>query len=240
MRTFVILAAAFPLIACNVMADNDRPGVAGTGSGTTRTYAVADFTKVALRGSDDIDVRVGTAFSVRAEGDAEVLDYLKIEKDGDTLKVGRRNRDGFNWGGKSAKIYVTMPRIAAGSVAGSGDLAIDRAEGAGFEASTAGSGNIAVATLAVDSADFSIAGSGSIAAGGTAKAVNASIAGSGDIDAKRLKASGAEVSIAGSGSVAIDVTGNAKVSIVGSGDADLGKGAKCSTSKMGSGTVTCG
>lgn len=240
MRAFVLLAA-LPLIACNMDSDNDGPGIAGSGGGNTRTYQVADFTGVALRGSDDVDVRVGSAFSVRAEGDPEVLEYLKIEKDGDTLKIGRRNRSGFNWGDRSAKIYVTMPRITAGSVAGSGDMAIDRAEGARFSVDSAGSGSIKVATLAADAVEMNIAGSGGIAAGGgSAKSVKASIAGSGDIDAPKLKASSADISIAGSGGVKLDVNGDAKVSIVGSGDVDVGPNAKCSVSKMGSGDVRCG
>ena len=239
MRAFAILAA-LPLIACNAAASDDTPGITGSGSGNTRSYQVADFTKVALRGADDVDIRVGSSFSVRAEGDPEVLEYLKIEKDGDTLKIGRRNRSGFNWGDRDVKIYVTMPRIAAGAVAGSGDMAIDRVEGSSFSASTAGSGDIDIANLMVDNASFDIAGSGGIDAAGTAKSVKASIAGSGDVDAAKLKATGANVTIAGSGGVKIDVTGDAKVSIVGSGNVDLGPNAKCSVSKMGSGTVTCG
>lgn len=241
MRVFAILAA-LSLTACGfgTGSDSDNSGVVGSGSGTTRTYQVADFTKVALRGSDDIDVRVGSAFSVRAEGDADVLDYLKIERDGDTLKVGRRNRIGFNWGDKSAKVFVTMPRIVEGSTAGSGDLAIDRADGAKFEAETAGSGIVSVATLAVDAARFHIAGSGGVRAGGTAGSVKVDIAGAGSFDARGLKAGGANIAIAGSGNVVLDVTGDAKVSIMGSGNVDLGANAHCSVSKMGSGKVTCG
>lgn len=239
MRAFAILAA-LPLIACNMASDDDRPGITGSGSGSSRTYQVADFTTVSLRGSDDVDVRVGSAFSVRAEGDPEVLEYLKIEKDGDALKIGRRNRMGFNWGDREVKVYVTMPRITAGSVAGSGDMAIDRTEGASFTASSAGSGSIAVATLAADVVKLNIAGSGDITAGGSAKSVKANIAGSGNVDAGKLKASSADISIAGSGSVKLDVNGDAKVSIVGSGDVDVGANAKCSVSKMGSGDVRCG
>lgn len=239
MRALVALLA-LPLIACSVDMGDDKPGVAGSGTGNTRTYQVADFTKVALRGADDVDVRVGSAFSVRAEGDAEVLEYLKIEKDGDTLKIGRRNRSGFDWGGRSAKIFVTMPRIVEGEIAGSGDMTIDRAEGTKFDGDSAGSGTIAIGTLAVDEAAFDVAGSGGVRAGGTAKSVKIGIAGSGDIDAAGLKAGAADISIAGSGSVKLDVVGNAKVSIMGSGDVDLGAKARCSVTKMGSGDVRCG
>ncbi len=240
MRALLILAA-LPLAACSVdIGDNDKPGLPGTGTGGTRTYQVADFTKVALRGADDVDVRVGSAFSVWAEGDAEVLEYLKIEKDGDTLKIGRRNRSGFNWGDRGVKVFVTMPRIVEGETAGSGDLTIDRVEGTKFDGDLAGSGTIAIAALAVDEVEFDLAGSGGVKAAGTAKSVKVGIAGSGDIDAAGLKAGAADISIAGSGSVKLDVNGNAKVTIMGSGDVDLGANATCNVTKMGSGDVRCG
>lgn len=239
MRILAVVAA-LPLIACSYAAENDGTGVAGTGSGNSRSYDVAGFTKVALRGSDDIDVRVGPAFSVRAEGDPEVLEYLKIERDGDTLKVGRRNRMGFNWGKRTAKVCVTMPRINEGMIAGSGNMVIDRADGAKFAAASAGSGRISIAALAVGEAEFSIAGSGGVSAGGTARSVKVNIAGSGDVGARALKAGAAEVSVAGSGNVTLDVNGDAKVAIMGSGDVDLGASARCTTSKMGAGSVRCG
>ncbi|RZM11730.1 MAG: DUF2807 domain-containing protein, partial [Sphingomonas sp.] len=53
---FVLLAA------CSFTTDSDAKGteIAAQGSGAARTFQVAGFTAIALRGSDDIDVRVGT------------------------------------------------------------------------------------------------------------------------------------------------------------------------------------
>lgn len=239
MRTLAILVA-LPLMACSCTGESSA-GVPGTGSGTSRSYAVGDFSTVALRGADDVDVRVGTAFSVRAEGPSDELDKLVIERDGDTLKVGRRDSSGIGWGsGSKVRVHVTMPRIAGAALGGSGNMTIDRAEGSAFKAASAGSGNLSIAALAVGNAKFSLAGSGAITAGGTTGALDVSIAGSGDVTAKALKATSARISIAGSGSVTAAVTGPAKVSIVGSGDVDLGPGAQCKTSRMGSGDVRCG
>ena len=238
----IFLLAAVPLAACSFHGnDADRPGVAGSGTGSTRTFAVADFTAVSLRGSDDVDVRVGSGFSVRAEGPSAELDKLKIERDGDTLKIGRKNSNGISWGDHdSVKIYVTMPRVIAAEIAGSGDMAIDKVEGEAFKGEMAGSGDFSVAALTAKQVELAIAGSGNMTLAGAVERLKVEIAGSGDVDASKLKANGADVSVAGSGNVQADVTGAAKVSVMGSGDVDLGKGAKCSTSKMGSGEVTCG
>jgi hypothetical protein len=239
----IALIAVLPLAACSYAADHDsKPGIAGSGTGSSRSFAVADFTSVDLRGSDNVDVRVGTGFSVRAEGPSAELDKLKIEKVGDTLRVSRLN-DSFHWGGNSHKgvtVFVTMPRIAEANLAGSGDMTVDRVDGQSFTGNSAGSGDLDVAALSVQAGDFSIAGSGSIKAKGSAKHLKMAIAGSGDIDAGGVKAEGADVSVAGSGGVRADVTGPAQVSVMGSGDVDLGSGAKCTTSKMGSGDIHCG
>lgn len=240
MRTVgLAMLGAAALAGCSVGGD-DGPGIAPSGSGTTRSYAADGFDTIELAGSDDVDVRAGTAFSVRAEGPADALDRLRIAKDGDTLKVGRR-RSAFGWGhSDKVKVYVTLPRLAEASIAGSGTMAVDRVDGGRFEANVAGSGDLNIAALASDEAEVSIAGSGNVRAGGAVKRLEVSIAGSGSFDAAGLRAERAEVSVAGSGDVRAAVSGDAKVDLMGSGDVDLGAAARCKVSKMGSGSVRCG
>ena len=239
----LMLIAAMPLAACSFHSggNDNQPGVPASGTGTTRTFAVSDFTAVELRGSDDADVRVGPDFSVRAEGPADRLDQLKIERDGDTLRITRKSGS-YSWGGggRDVKVFVTMPTISAASIAGSGDLTIDRVEGSRFEGSTAGSGDLAVRAIKGGTVKLSIAGSGSIDASGTADDLSMSIAGSGDIDAGGLTASSGDVSVMGSGNATARINGRATVSLAGSGDVDLGDGATCTISKHGSGEVRCG
>lgn len=238
-EAIVMLAAGALLSACSI-GDDDGPGIAPTGSGPTRSFAVDGFSRIDLTGSDDVDVRAGTAFSVRAEGPTDELDRLRIARDGDTLEIGRK-RNTFSFGSHDkVKVYVTLPRLTHANLAGSGTMAVDRIEGASFEANIAGSGDLNIAALATDEAELSIAGSGNVRAGGTVKTLEASIAGSGSVDAAGLRAEHAAVSIAGSGDVRAAVTGTAKVELMGSGDVDLGAQATCKVSKMGSGSVRCG
>lgn len=239
--TLAMLGLLLPLAACGmtVNGDDTTPGIPGQGSGGTRTYAASGFTEIELAGSDQVDVRVGPGFSVRADGDADVLDHLKITRDGNTLRVSRFNTSGWHGSGK-ARISVTLPALAGASVAGSGDMTVDRVQGQRFEGNGAGSGHLTVNALQVEAAELSLAGSGDVKLGGSAQRLEVNIAGSGDVDASALHAAQAEVSIAGSGSVRAEVDGPAKVSIMGSGDVDLGGKAKCTVSKMGPGTVRCG
>ena len=235
-------ATLLPLAACSatIGGDDTTPGITAQGSGGTRTYPAQGFTRIDLAGSDQVDVRVGPGFSVRADGDSELLDHLKITLSGDTLRIGRYRASGWHWDGGHARISVTMPAMTGVSIAGSGDVTVDQVHGDRFKASGAGSGTISVAALQVAAAELSLAGSGGAKLGGTAARLTINIAGSGDVDAGGLHASAADVSIAGSGSVRATVDGPAKVSIMGSGDVDLGGRARCDVHKMGSGSVRCG
>ncbi len=241
-RAMILVLAALPLAACNAMGSDTGTKAEPSGSGGSRTFAVADFTQVELRGSDDVKVAVGPAFAIRAEGPAKLLEQLEIRKDGATLKVGRKRDGNFSWGANDGKltVFVTMPSIVGAAVAGSGDMSVDKVSGGDFDGSLAGSGDLVVGALQATTASFNIAGSGTITATGQVQALAASIAGSGNVSAKGLRAAKADVSIAGSGDVTADVTGPAEVNLMGSGSANLGAGATCTVSKMGSGEATCG
>ena len=240
---FLALGLIIPLAACSFSwnSDNEGSGAAASGSGTTRNFQVAGFNGIDLRGSDDVDVRVGTGFSVRAEGASDQLDRLRIERDGDTLTIGRKNGAGFGWSkGAKVKVYVTLPRLTDASISGSGNMAVDRVNGGGFEGGIAGSGNLDIAAIEVDDAKFSIPGSGTVRASGGARALAVDIAGSGTVNGTKLQARSATINISGSGSVRALVNGAAKVDLSGSGDVDLGPNSRCTTSKSGSGRIRCG
>ncbi|MEK6637788.1 MAG: head GIN domain-containing protein [Pseudomonadota bacterium] len=223
------------LSACGI-AESTAAGPSGT-----RSFDASGFDEVELAGSDNVRVIAGSTFSVQATGPEEILERLKINVKGSRLVIGRKSQ---NWvagwqNSESALVTVTMPTIKAASLAGSGDMAIDRVETAAFEANLAGSGNLSVKSAQVETLEVNIAGSGDIALAGTTKTVDISIAGSGDVSAKELTAADARISIAGSGNVDTRVTGSASISLLGSGDVTINGTANCKTSKMGSGEVRC-
>ncbi|PAX07903.1 head GIN domain-containing protein [Sphingomonas lenta] len=234
------LLVMLPLIACSAGKAESGEAAEARGRGPTRDYDVSGFTAVNLRGADDVEVRVGPGFSVRAQGPEEELDRLEIVRDGDTLQVGRKRGSGWNWGkSEGVTVFVTMPSIAAVGLAGSGDLAVDRVDGERFKASLAGSGNLSLGALRVEDAELSLAGSGDLTGAGVARRLAVKLAGSGDVDARQLTASEAVVSLAGSGDVRATVNGPVNVNLVGSGDVELGGDARCTISKRGSGEVRC-
>lgn len=232
------LIALLPLAACSQAARSDEAPSAG--SGASRSYAVTGFSAVDAAGPDDVDVRVGSGYSIRAEGDPKVLDRLEIVRDGDSLSIRRKQKSGFSWGGdRGAKVYVTMPRMTGARITGSGDMTIDHVEGDAFTAKTTGTGDLTVSTISVQNATLGSTGTGNLHLSGTAQSVDLSVTGTGDIDAPGLKAASATVSVTGPGSVRATVSGPATVHVTGPGDVTLTGGARCTVSKLGPGDVNC-
>jgi hypothetical protein len=240
MRSLIVLVSSLAVAACGMTAGAQE---GGSGKTAQRNFDVGAFDSVGLAGSHDVVVTVGGPVSVRAEGDPDIIDKLDIRVDGSTLKIGTQKGVSWNVGfmrnRKPVTVYVTVPRLVAAAVAGSGDLKVDRVDGDRFRGAVAGSGDLNVAAMRVGEAEFSVAGSGDLRAAGSTDRLKANLAGSGDLDLSGLQATDADVSVAGSGDLRARATGNASVSLNGSGDVTMAGGAKCSVKKRGSGEVNC-
>lgn len=236
MRIFRPLMAALALAACCGAA------LAAQSAVVERSYGVGEFHRVAATGANLVIVRVGGTPSVRATGPAETLDKMEVVVDRDGLQIRPRRQfsRNFDWRGlKPATYTVTLPSLTDASLAGSGEMRIDRADGDRFAASVAGSGNLDIAALRVASANFSMAGSGNLSARGSATRADVSVAGSGTVRARGVSSHTAAVSIAGSGTAELTAQQSADVSIVGSGDAVISGRAHCRVTRIGSGRARC-
>jgi hypothetical protein len=232
-----IVAASAAISACQVRAQESA------GPTVSRSYPVGPFQKIEVAGPYDVEVRTGGAPGVSARGAEKLLERTVVEVKGDRLVIHPQQHN--NWfGGWStrgkANFIVTVPQLSGATIAGSGDIKVDRVQGDRFEGAVAGSGGLNVTAIDVQTLKLTIAGSGGVKAGaGRAQSAEYEIAGSGDVDAGAVQAQQAKVSIQGSGSIKAQAKGTADVSIMGSGDVDVSGGAKCSISKAGSGNVRC-
>ncbi len=235
-RSATVALAATALAGCHVNAQELGPNV-------SKNYQIGNFQKIEVAGPYDVEVRTGANPSVSARGSEKLLERTVVEVDGDKLVIRpERNHSFFNFGwghhGK-ANFTVTVPQLNAATIAGSGDVQVDKVQGDNFEGTVAGSGGIVVANMDVQTLKLAIAGSGGVKGAGKAKSATYDIAGSGGIDGSGIVSEQAKVSIAGSGDVKAHATATADVSIMGSGDVEVKGGAKCNISRAGSGNVSC-
>jgi hypothetical protein len=232
-----VIAASAALTGCHASAGDG-------GATVSRNYEVGSFQTIEVAGPYDVTVHTGGNVAVSAQGGEKLLDRTTVEVEGDKLVIRPEHSGGiFNFGfsthGK-ANFSVTVPQLSGATIAGSGDIHVDRVAGQGFVGTVGGSGDLDVGAMDVQQLKLAIGGSGGINAGaGKAQSADYAIGGSGDLDASGIQTEGTKVSIAGSGSIKARSTGTADVSIVGSGDVDITGGAKCNVNKMGSGSAHC-
>lgn len=214
-------------------------------SAEQKRYEVAGFDSVSQVGPNNVVIQVGPTASVRAEGSQEALDLMKVVVENGELKIlpKRERRDwghGEDWDNvEPATFYITLPRLEAAAMVGSGDMTVDRIAGDRFSASVAGSAKVDIASLSAADVSLSVAGSGEVNAHGAVDRLQVSVAGSGKVQAHELASNSASVSIAGSGNVDLTVKDTARVSTVGSGDVAIAGGALCTVSSFGSGQTRC-
>lgn len=238
------LGSGAALVMLEAMDDGeayDEPATYAAGPSET-TYELAAFDEVVTSGPQDVEITIGETFSVRVEGPPQALSLLEPVVENGRLTIGPR--DGFSWNRwrrlDGATFYVTMPRLDSVTMAGSGEVRIDRIEGDSFEATIGGPGEIAIDEIDVGEAGFTVAGSGNLVVAGAARETRITIAGSGEVQAGNLESETATIQIGGSGDVALGVEREARVSITGSGDVTILGDAECSVTRMGSGDVRCG
>lgn len=237
MRGAILVGAVLLAGGCNHKDADDGPRV-------SRNVQVGAFEKLAVAGSYEVVVTVGGAPGMRVEGASKRVDRMEVSVEGGTLRIREKEKHGgfsfFTRDRAPVRVYITSPGITAASIAGSGDVRIDKVNGGDFRGNIAGSGDLQIGQMQARRADFSIAGSGSIRASGKAEEAEYQIAGSGDISAGGLEARRAKVSVAGSGNVEGRAMESADIEIMGSGDVSITGTAKCNIEKKGSGEARCG
>ena len=225
MRGSVIGAAILAATAASAAQAQAGPEI-------SRNYPVGPFTSVEVAGSYDVVITTGRPAAVSARGTQRLVESIVVEVKDGRLIIRPQSR---SW----ARISVSVPALNAVSLAGSGDVSVDRVRGDRFNASLAGSGDLSLGQVQVGELKLSVAGSGDVKVAGQARNAQYSVAGSGDLDASGLTAGRASASVAGSGNIRARVTGQASASVVGSGDIDISGGARCQQSKRGSGDIRC-
>src|SRR5690242_14930057 len=111
------------------------------------TRTAKDFHKIALRGSVDLEVTEGPAYSVEVTAPSDVIQKIETRVEDDTLKIGLEQHWGFHisWHSQRMLVKVTLPELDEVAVNGSGDVKVDGLKGGhDFDVTVHGSGDVDV------------------------------------------------------------------------------------------------
>lgn len=174
----------------------------------TRTFDLRGFTVVEASAGVDVTVAVGEDYSIRAEGESEALDRLRLELDGDALEVGRVNDRGFfSFGRKwNVSVYVTTPSLTGAEASSGADLSVTGIDASEFSASVSSGAD---ATLS-----------------GTCGVIEASGSSGADLNARELKCSNAVADVSSGADLTLYATESVEADASSGGDITVYGGAK--------------
>lgn len=231
----VLLSLSFLFCTAAISQNWWKSGIRGEGANVSHTLDVKNFDGIGLYFSGTVYLKQGSTYSVKVEGQQNIIDNIETEVEGDYWKIKFdrpvRKHEGV-------KIWITMPTLTKAHISGSGNL-IGESSFTGLEevsVGISGSGDIDL-ELEAKAIESKISGSGNIELGGSSGSFSIKISGSGDVKAYDLNTGSCNVRISGSGDCQVDVSEQLEVSISGSGDVYYKGRPKVKAKVSGSGDV---
>ncbi len=192
--------------------------IKGNGEVTKKTFNTGNYDSISVSGSMDVILVPGTEGKITVEAESNIMEYLRIEVDGDKLIIGTKKNTNIN-PKRAIKVTVPVKSIDYASVSGSGEIMSDMTlKSRNMRLKVSGSGDINL-DIETETLKASVTGSGDMVLTGRAENLEASVTGSGDLKTTGLKANNVEAKVTGSGDIAVYVNGgDFKARVTGSGD----------------------
>ena len=175
-------------------------GIKGSGVSKIEKRDVANFKQIDVSGIIEVEVVAQKNFSVEVEADDNLLEYVKTEVDGDTLKLYTKNRISPS---TKIRVVISMPELTGADVSGVSKLTANE--------------------IKTESFHLDVSGASKIEINGEAKNLKIEASGASKINAENLKVSNADVDVSGATHVTVnateevraDASGASKVNYVG-------------------------
>jgi hypothetical protein len=181
-----------------------------------KVLPVADFQRIGLAISAQVDIRYGAVQQVEFVGPAQLLNEINTEvKHGEWAIEWRSKLKSSS----NITLIITLPELRSLAVAGSGSI------------------KALSAFPPTQKLDLTIAGSGKITFMGETADLRVSIAGSGNVTADQVRSKSCVVDIAGSGTAKVNAVEKLTVAIAGSGKVSYQGRPSVKSSIAGSGTI---
>lgn len=167
-------------------------GEKGSGNITTESREVSDFKAIDVSGAFEVEIIVQKDFSIQVEADDNLLQFIKTEVSGDTLKISSEKSFKSN---NPLKIRITAPDI-------------DNLD-------LSGASKVNLVNLNNDSLSLDSSGASKIKIEGTTKTFTVEMSGASKLDAENLKAENVSVDSSGASSASVFVTNELKANLSG-------------------------
>lgn len=220
--------------------------VAGTGpaQAVERKLLVASFENIQVIGDIDVTVQTGKSPSAIAKGDKRMLESLKLERVGTTLRVRLQDIVNNNKGVPITgplQVTLTTQAIRDIAVSGNGTLKISEVrQQNGSKTVIAGNGSVSIGRLIADQFSATINGNGKIdIGGGVTRDARVTIDGAGSFDGAKMTMRKLRLEHIGNAVSTATVEEGTDIYNRGSGNITIGGKGTCFIKQAGTAAIAC-
>ena len=209
-----------------------------------RKLLVASFENIVVIGDINVSVQTGKSPSAKASGDKRVLESLKLERVGTTLRVRLQDIVNNEKGrpiSEPLQVTLTTRDIKDMTVSGNGKLAISEVRQPTLSRMLiSGNGSISIDNLVTDQVTANISGNGKIGiGGGTARDARVTINGAGGFDGAKMQMRKLRLEHIGNAVSIATVEEGTDIYNRGSGNITIGGTGTCFLKLAGNAAISC-
>lgn len=216
MKKAIIIAAIVAVVSvtCTLLVLRGCPGgLVGSGNLETEAYAFTNFTEVEIGSAFEFEIKQSSSYSINITADDNVMEYVRVSQDGQTLKIGLRIVTWF--GPVTLRASVTMPQLSDLTVSGA-----SRGTISGFSSTedldiTVSGASKVTGDITAGNVDFDISGASTIQLEGSANDIDANVSGASRLNLDAFTVNNADVNFSGASSGTVNLNGRLDANLSG-------------------------
>ena len=236
MKASILVLASFAFIfsSCSMISGKR---IRGNGVMKTETRPAGIFSNVDVSGSFDVYVKQDSASSVKVEADENLMEYIVIETEGNTLRIKTRNGANLK-SSNGIKVYVSNPSYGDFDASGACDIEGEN-KITSMETISVGLSGASSVKLDVSAPKVTVGGSGAstVSLSGTTKDFDVDGSGSTNIKCYDLLSENTTVGLSGAGDAEVHASVKLDIDISGAADVRYKGNATVNKSISGAGSV---
>lgn len=181
--------------------------ITGSGRASTQEYDLSGFSRVNVSSAFRVSIDQGEGYGVSVTIDDNLVDYLDVRVEGDTLHIGMKPRLSIGFGNFTQEANVTMPRIEGIELSGAtqGDLS-------GFESDRPLEIEVSGASrlrgdITAGETRMQVSGASTVEIDGGASDIDVEASGASSVRLDDFATGDARVNISGASNVTVNATG---------------------------------
>jgi hypothetical protein len=236
MKATILLLASFTFIfsSCSMFGGKR---IRGNGTMKTETRSAGTFSNIDVSGSFDVYVKQDSASSVKVEADENLMEYIIIETEGNTLRIKTRNGANLK-SSNGIKVYVSNPSYKEFDASGACDI-VSENKITSTETIDIGLSGASSVKLDIAAPKVTVDGSGAstVSLSGTTRDFDVDGSGSTNIKCYDLLSENTSVGLSGAGDAQVHASVKLDVDISGAADVRYKGNAAVTQSISGAGSV---